>query len=430
MEEVARQPNAVRLRSWLGRAAVWAGVAVLLATAITGDGVRWALPGLPEYGWSPFDAVALGILGAALLRPRTWAATAKLVIGLGLVAWLWARTQIEWSDFAPLRDGWPWFLAAQGVFLVCFVITIVRWRLLLQALGVPIPMKDGVRLGMVGLFFNQFAPGGTGGDLVKAYYAARENPGTRAEAILSVVLDRVIGLTGLMVLAGIVLLANLQVIWEHEVLRWLGMSVAIVAAGVLVAGGLLAWPGLWQRPAIRRLYDRLPGRNLLARVAHALWQVRGKRRLLFASLVLSVANHSLIVITHVFLARSVLGETPSPSLAVFFFAVPVGLLAIALPLTPGGWGVGEVAYQKLFEQFGFGGGLILALLIRATWLLWAVVGLGFYLGGRHGIREAIDDAEHATFDELSDELGEREATQQPEGDTSFSRRNPATASGG
>lgn len=377
----------------MAKIALWVISAVALASLLTGDGIRWPFPGWEGTGWSGFDAVVLAILAIGFSRSHSWPNIIKLLVGIGLVAWLWAHDNLSPEKFSGLKDGWPWFVAAQGLFLGCFVITILRWRLLLSALGVSISAKDGVRLGMVGLFFNQFAPGGTGGDLVKAYYAAREHPESRPEAILSVVLDRVIGLTGLMVLAGIVLLSNFDLIWQHEVLRWLGFAVAAGAAGVVLAGALLAWPRIWRKPAIRRIYDRLPGRALIARVAHALWEMRGKRKILIACLLLSVLNHSMIVFTHVLLVKAVQAGEVAPDLAVFFFAVPIGLLAIALPLTPGGWGVGEVAYQKLFEQFGYGGGSVLAILIRATWLIWGMVGLGFYLVGRHGIRAALDEAE-------------------------------------
>ena len=39
---------------------------------------------------------------------------------------------------------------------------------------------------MVGAFYNAFMPGTTGGDLVKAYYAAKHAPERRTRAVISV----------------------------------------------------------------------------------------------------------------------------------------------------------------------------------------------------------------------------------------------------
>ena len=43
-------------------------------------------------------------------------------------------------------------------------------------------------------FFNAFLLGSTGGDLLKAYYAARETHHKKTEAVVTVFVDRIIGL--------------------------------------------------------------------------------------------------------------------------------------------------------------------------------------------------------------------------------------------
>ena len=54
---------------------------------------------------------------------------------------------------------------------------------------------------------NSFMPGSTGGDVVKAYYAAKHTI-WRTRAILSVLIDRALGLLALIVLGGV--MASLQ----------------------------------------------------------------------------------------------------------------------------------------------------------------------------------------------------------------------------
>ena len=57
------------------------------------------------------------------------------------------------------------------------------------------------KLAFIGLFFNNIIPGMTGGDLVKAIMVARDHPEQQPAAILSVIIDRIIGLLGLVLVA-------------------------------------------------------------------------------------------------------------------------------------------------------------------------------------------------------------------------------------
>ena len=50
---------------------------------------------------------------------------------------------------------------------------------------------------LIGMFYNQFLPGGTGGDIVKSYLLLKETPDKKAGALLAVLFDRMIGLIAL-----------------------------------------------------------------------------------------------------------------------------------------------------------------------------------------------------------------------------------------
>ena len=51
-------------------------------------------------------------------------------------------------------------------------------------------------------------PGSTGGDVVKAWYAARQAPSRRTAAVMSVIVDRIVGLLALIMLGGV--MASIQ----------------------------------------------------------------------------------------------------------------------------------------------------------------------------------------------------------------------------
>jgi hypothetical protein len=66
--------------------------------------------------------------------------------------------------------------------------------------------------------------------------------------------------------------------------------------------------------------------------------------------------------------------------------IPMGYIANSLPLTPGGLGVGETAFNALFDITGLRGGAEALL----CWRIWSafvgILGLIFYL---RGLRRSI-----------------------------------------
>jgi uncharacterized membrane protein YbhN (UPF0104 family) len=64
----------------------------------------------------------------------------------------------------------------------------------------------------------------------------------------------------------------------------------------------------------------------------------------------SFVNHILVTLG-VFVLGGALGVPRSTvSLTDYFVLVPIANLISAIPLAPGGWGVGELAFQGLFQM--------------------------------------------------------------------------------
>ncbi|MGH7213986.1 MAG: lysylphosphatidylglycerol synthase transmembrane domain-containing protein, partial [Tepidisphaeraceae bacterium] len=100
------------------------------------------------------------------------------------------------------RADRTFLLAAILIFPLTYLITSYRWHVLLEALDVRMRMARAFAINMVGAFYNTFMPGSTGGDVLKAYYAAKQAPNQRTRAVMSVVVDRAIGLLALIMLGG------------------------------------------------------------------------------------------------------------------------------------------------------------------------------------------------------------------------------------
>lgn len=232
--------------------------------------------------------------------------------------------------------------------LACFaagqLLVVTRWARLLRTAGCPVSWFESLRLTCLGLFFNLVVPGLTGGDLVKALLAARSHPDRREAALVSVAFDRLLGLWCMILLAAAaVMLAG----DTFQAIRWpvLGAAAAAsIGALALLSRTLRRWL------AIERLLERLPMSGVLRRIDSAVTTYASARMELALCTALSFLNH-LVVIGGILVLGKSFGDDVLHWTRYFAIA-PVATIVSALPVAPGGWGVGEAAYSYLFSLLG------------------------------------------------------------------------------
>jgi hypothetical protein len=263
------------------------------------------------------------------------------LISLGLLAFVLRAIGLERVGRVLLEAEPGPFVIALGLFFVGVVVRALRWRALLVALGLQIPLGRLVYLYFLGNFFNMFLPTGFGGDVVRVVELSQEADPTLVTG--TVIVDR---LTGLLMLFALALLALPFTVGLLPPELWL--MIGLLAAGGLVAGAL-ALQGRWLRRVTRWLPGplSLTGEGVLARVYDAVtacgWRAVGAA--LFFSLIFNV----LLVLENYLVARAVGIEL---SLAFFFLLVPLLSLTLMLPISFGGLGVREGLAVLLLGQVG------------------------------------------------------------------------------
>ncbi len=235
---------------------------------------------------------------------------------------------------------------AEALFLLSTLTIVTRWWRLLANAGCPTSWWNALRLTFLGLFFNNVMPGATGGDLVKGVAVARENPGRGAEALVTVLVDRIFGMLALALLALVVILLEPEE--DFETLR----KGLLIGLGLCALGGALyASKSFRKKVGLSALVNRLPiGDKLRSLDRAALVYLKQPGALTVAAL-FSVLNHVLVTLG-VYVLGLALGVTESVTLTDYFVVVPIANLISALPLAPGGWGVGELAFRGLFQMIG------------------------------------------------------------------------------
>jgi uncharacterized membrane protein YbhN (UPF0104 family) len=159
----------------------------------------------------------------------------------------------------------------------------------------------------------------------------------------------------------------------------------LIGGGAILAGGLLGFVVVAFSDQVRnsrrlaRLSNCFPFRNHIERMWSTIHAYRDDKKTLLAVVGVSFIVHTLAIGTMLILAAAM---NPSGLVGEMIVLIPLGMLANALPLSPGGIGVGEAAFEALFRLAGLTGGAEVLLGWRVLTFIVGLIGLGFYLQGR------------------------------------------------
>ena len=282
-------------------------------------------------------------------------------------------------------------LQATLMLLASFLVVVTRWWRLLAISGCPTSWFNALRLTFIGMFFNLVVPGLTGGDVIKAVVVASENPQRRTAAMVSVIVDRILGMGSLALIAGVVILASGSAFAELR----LGIFGLLLAG--LVGTLIYANPGLRKKISDSKLIDRLPLASKLRKIDDAAMVYLRHPIELTVAVLLSLANHAVIILAVFFLGLAIGVDREVVTLVDYFVIVPVANIVSSIPLAPGGWGVGEYIYGSLFEIVGAAAtlGVAVSIVFRLIQLGFGLVGGLFLLlpGAREAVRQAEADVQ-------------------------------------
>jgi hypothetical protein len=305
--------------------------------------------------------------------------------------------QLAWTSgprelWRTARLAKPAALALSIVWMGAIILLgVARWRMALRVQGLDLPMSRTVEISFVAHFFNSFLLGSTGGDLMKAYYAARETHHKKAEAVTTVFVDRLIGLFSMLLFAGLMMLPNQALIAAHPRLA----TVSAFTLAMLTGGGALVFLAFWGGvskglPQARAWLRRLPKGDALERSLDSCREFGRSPAFLVKSFALSMALNTVCVLQ---IATLVWGLDLKVSFTALLVIVPIVYCISALPITPSGLGVRENLFVLMLAvpeiNIPQTSALTVSLLAYAGSLFWSLIGGAVYVGlrERHHLRE-------------------------------------------
>ena len=319
----------------------------------------------------------------------------RFAVGIGLIVYLARSGAIDLRLLSRLLSAWPLSVAGLALIFIDIALMALRLCCLLSPRGFNLSFANSLKLTLVSSFFATFLPGTTGGDIAKLFYATKENKGRRTEIVTVVIFDRIFGLFSVLLLPLLFAPLFSQLIRTVAVLHILLIASAVL--GLCLLAGVLVC--LFASAAVNRVFAwgfrflpaaLMPAQKVAARAVKTIGAYRHNPGALAAALGLSIAaNLSLIAVT----ALAIFLLHAASMTMKMCIIVPLGDVANSLPLTPGGLGVGEAAYNALFRVAGLEGGADALL----CWRIWratvGLIGLAFYL---RGLRGTVQDANAVT----------------------------------
>jgi hypothetical protein len=365
----------------------------------------------------------------------------KLVVATALL--LWVFSQAHWSDYVVDRDGesWVWLdeevdgqpMVAEGRFdalldgrwhqqrrvfeperfvpvagtdgqyvrkgIASTLATANKWLLvvavvvfpinlaivgarlwfLLRLQGIYLRLWEMIRLTFLGQFFNMVVPGTVGGDVVKAWYICKHTP--RAPAVLvSIFVDRLMGLVELVLMAGVML--SLVLLTGRESVDRMESSIVtvlVVLGIVTVAVAFLLSRRLRQAMHLQRFYQKLPIAHHIDAAGKAVRIYRRRMGALLQAVLVTFGAHVLFVTSFALMGMALHIDVP---FYLYYVYIPLIYIIGAVPITPGGLGLVEKLYVTFFVTAAASGStttatqvVTLAMLARLLPVFWGLPGL-------------------------------------------------------
>ena len=288
----------------------------------------------------------------------------RLALSFGLLAWIFSKIDLEhtWSVIKSADLGYLFW--AFIVFFIINIVILLRWFVLISALRLQAPFWDVVKWFFIGIFCNLFLPTAVGGDVIKIIGLSKVVP-QKPKVFASVVVDRLSGFAGVVVIAAIMFVLGNKHIPDQSV----GGSIVVMTLVSLAITAVLFSHRIYSFCC--KFFNRWPTvKESLMSVHYDIALMKGKVGEGLLSILLSCLAQLLLAYVY-FLVSKALNQ----DIEFFYFLIFSPLICVATSLPSiGGLGVREMGWAYLLSKVGVVKGVAVSIsLINFVFML--IVGL-------------------------------------------------------
>ena len=269
----------------------------------------------------------------------------QVAITIALLYWVYHDPNRRAQMAEALRHArYSWVVIGILAYIIVEIAAAFRWHVLLKVQGIHLSFWRLSGLFLIGMFYNQFLPGGTGGDIIKSYYLLKETPDRKAGALLAVVFDRLIGLVALVAITGTLIGLRYDFLSQTPETRQL-LWILLVVLGVSIVGLLTTFVITGFR-LFHSLPLRFPGREKLIEVSAAYHLYARHWRATLVAFGSSIVAHLATFATFLSVAYSLRANV---KIVDFFAVMPIERTISAMPISFAGIGWREKVLQIMLN---------------------------------------------------------------------------------
>jgi uncharacterized protein (TIRG00374 family) len=300
----------------------------------------------------------------------------RIVLSFGLLAWIFSKIDmahtcsvIQSADLGYL--SWAFF-----VFFLINLVILLRWYILIRALRLDARLGDVIKWFFIGIFCNLFLPSSVGGDVIKIIGLSKVVQ-QKPKVFASVVLDRLSGFAGIVIVAAIMFVVG----YEHIPDRSVGWSIIIMTLVSLSIAAVLFSHRIYSFCC--KLFNRWPSiKESLMNVHYDIALMKGKVGEGLLSILLSCLAQLLLAYVYFVVAKALHQDI---NFLYFLIFSPLICVATALP-SIGGLGVREMGWAFLLSKVGVAQGVAVSISL-INFLFMVIVGL---IGGAMYVLTFLD----------------------------------------
>jgi len=264
-----------------------------------------------------------------------------------LLVLLFKLNKIDIRDLAgDIRAANKFFLSVGFIiFFLIYFLGFLRWRMLVIASGIRIPLLKLVSSFSGGVFFSIFLPSTIGGDVVRTADLAQHSQKAK-EVIATVFLDRLSGYIGMAIVLIPALFLGKNLIHDKVVFSSVSVIIIILVAILLVLFNNFIYTRM-------NMFLSAPGagriRETIKEMHQEIYLFRDRKKVVLYNLILSVIIQIISPLSVYFIALS-LNININPLL--FFIFIPVIGAITLIPISIGGLGLREGLFVVYFAKAG------------------------------------------------------------------------------
>jgi len=292
----------------------------------------------------------------------------SLVFRVGLSAllliYLFNQMDIEKTKAVLISCDLKILALAAFIFFLLNLLVLFRWGVFIRGLDLNCRRQDVVKFFFMGLFGNLFLPSSIGGDIIKILGLCK-NSEQKSRVVASVLMDRLSGFAGIIIVAFITFIFASRLINDPSViLSILALAIiSVLIVLVLFNERIYSWGC--------RIFSRFPRlKDGLMTMHYDLAMLKGRQRYGYAAIALSCLAQIILAVVWYLISVSM---NQSVDFIYFVLFVPLTCVASAMP-SIGGLGTREAGAAYLFTKVGMDAGVAVSISL-VNFFFMAMVGL-------------------------------------------------------